>query len=145
VLDVRLDRLRRWSRPGLLCIGDAAHAMSPVAGVGINLAVQDAVATVNRLARPLLAGQDVDRLLPGVQRRRVPPTVATQALQRAAHAKLLQPVTSAAPGSRPPVPRLLRVVGRAPRLQRLTGRLVAVGLRPERPASPVAAPTAPRA
>jgi 2-polyprenyl-6-methoxyphenol hydroxylase-like FAD-dependent oxidoreductase len=140
LLDVRLDRLRRWSRPGLLCIGDAAHAMSPVAGVGINLAVQDAVATVNRVAAPLRAGRDVDGLLAGVQRRRLPPTVVTQTLQRQAHARLLGPVTSARAGTAAPVPGVLRVVGRTPWLQRRLGRLVAIGLRPELPTSPVVAP-----
>ncbi len=140
LLDVRLDRLRRWSRPGLLCIGDAAHAMSPVAGVGINLAVQDAVATANRVAAPLRAGRDVDGLLAGVQRRRLPPTVVTQALQRQAHARLLGPVTSARAGTAAPVPGVLRVVGRTPWLQRRAGRLVAIGLRPELPTSPVVAP-----
>jgi 2-polyprenyl-6-methoxyphenol hydroxylase-like FAD-dependent oxidoreductase len=140
LLDVRLDRLRRWWRPGLLCIGDAAHAMSPVAGVGINLAVQDAVATANRLAAPLAGGAshaDLDRRLAGVQRRRLPPTVVTQGLQQVAHARLLQPATTAREGTAVPVPRALRLVGRTPALQRLAGRLVAVGLRPERPESPV--------
>ena len=143
LLDVRLDRLQRWSRPGLLCIGDAAHAMSPVAGVGINLAVQDAVATVNRVAAPLRAGRDardVDRLLPGVQRRRRLPTVVTQALQRQAHARLLAPVTSAEAGTAAPVSGALRVVGRTPWLQRRLGRLVAIGLRPEVPSSPMVSP-----
>jgi 2-polyprenyl-6-methoxyphenol hydroxylase-like FAD-dependent oxidoreductase len=141
LLDVRLDRLRRWWRPGLLCIGDAAHAMSPVAGVGINLAVQDAVAAANRLAVPLRDGRDVDPLLAGVQRRRLPPAAVTQALQRAAHARLLRPVTTAPAGAPAPVPRALRLVGRTPALQRLAGRLVAIGLRPELPSTPVVAPS----
>ncbi|MEV7174897.1 FAD-dependent oxidoreductase [Streptomyces sp. NPDC093224] len=92
LLDVRLDRLRRWHRPGLLCIGDAAHAMSPVFGIGINLAVQDAVAAARYLVGPLREGTvglyDVRR----VQRRRMPTTVATQGLQRLAHARVIEPL-----------------------------------------------------
>ncbi|WP_260613588.1 FAD-dependent oxidoreductase [Streptomyces sp. WAC07061] len=92
LLDVRLDRLRRWHRPGLLCIGDAAHAMSPVFGIGINLAVQDAVAAARHLVRPLRAGtvglHDVRR----VQLRRWPTTVLTQGLQRLAHAQVIEPL-----------------------------------------------------
>lgn len=92
LLDVRLDRLRRWHRPGLLCIGDAAHAMSPVFGIGINLAVQDAVAAARHLVRPLLEGtvglHDVRR----VQLRRMPTTVATQGMQRLAHAQVIEPL-----------------------------------------------------
>ena len=103
LLDVRLDRLRRWWRPGLLCLGDAAHAMSPVAGVGINLAVQDAVAAANRLAGPLAEGRDpaaLDRLLAGVQRLRLPVTAVTQGMQQLVHARLLRPVSTAAAGHR---------------------------------------------
>ncbi|MGN7191595.1 FAD-dependent oxidoreductase [Curtobacterium sp. MCBA15_004] len=88
VLDVRLDRLRRWWRPGLLCIGDAAHAMSPAGGVGINLAAQDAVATATALVPALrrgLRGRALDPVLRAVQRRRTPPTVAVQAAQRLLH------------------------------------------------------------
>src|SRR5699024_10768702 len=95
-LDVRMDRLRRWHAPGVLCIGDAAHAMSPVGGVGINLAVQDALAAARLLARPLargaLARSKGKRFLARVQRRRTLPTVATQALQRIIHARNLAPV-----------------------------------------------------
>jgi 2-polyprenyl-6-methoxyphenol hydroxylase-like FAD-dependent oxidoreductase len=114
--------------------------MSPVAGVGINLAVQDAVATANRLALPLLGRRDVDPLLAGVQRRRTLPTAVTQAVQQVAHARLLAPVTAAREGTSAPVPRVLRVVGRTPPLQRLLGRGVAIGLRPELPESPVVSP-----
>src|SRR5438309_5434188 len=81
LLTVRVDRLRRWYRPGLLCIGDAAHAMSPVGGVGINLAIQDAVAAANRLAAPLRAGAASDNDLAAVQSRRMLPTRATQGAQ----------------------------------------------------------------
>ncbi|MFI9604672.1 FAD-dependent oxidoreductase [Streptomyces sp. NPDC052043] len=92
LLDVRLDRLRRWHRPGLLCIGDAAHAMSPVFGIGINLAVEDAVAAARYLVGPLRRGTVGLRDVRAVQRRRRPTTVVTQALQRAAHAGFIGPV-----------------------------------------------------
>ncbi|MFF4792718.1 FAD-dependent oxidoreductase [Streptomyces sp. NPDC001276] len=92
LLDVRLDRLRRWHRPGLLCIGDAAHAMSPVFGIGINLAVEDAVAAARHLVGPLRRGTVGLRDVRAVQRRRRPTTVVTQALQRAAHAGFIAPV-----------------------------------------------------
>src|SRR5699024_6000980 len=95
-LDVRMDRLRRWHAPGVLCIGDAAHAMSPVGGMGINLAVQDALAAARLLARPLargaLARSKGGRFLARVQRRRTFPTVVLQALQRFMHARILAPV-----------------------------------------------------
>src|SRR5580692_9468287 len=91
LLTVRVDRLRRWYRPGLVCIGDAAHAMSPVGGVGINLAIQDAVATANILARPLLSGSVTDAHLREVQRRRTFPTRMTQAFQVLAHKRVLRP------------------------------------------------------
>ncbi|MEU8587272.1 FAD-dependent oxidoreductase [Streptomyces sp. NPDC048664] len=91
-LDVRLDRLRRWHRPGLLCIGDAAHAMSPVFGIGINLAVEDAVAGARYLVEPLRRGAVGLRDVRRVQRRRWPTTAATQGLQRLAHARLIAPV-----------------------------------------------------
>src|SRR6185295_5077487 len=84
LLSVKLDRLTRWHRPGLLAIGDAAHAMSPIGGIGINLAIQDAVATANILAGPLVRGEDVDPLLDRVQQRRLFPTRMIQAGQKAA-------------------------------------------------------------
>ncbi|MFD3456134.1 FAD-dependent oxidoreductase [Streptomyces sp. NPDC058691] len=92
LLDVRLERLRRWHRPGLLCIGDAAHAMSPVFGIGINLAVEDAVASARHLVEPLRRGSVGLRDMRNIQRRRRPTTAATQALQRAAHARVIAPV-----------------------------------------------------
>ncbi|MFI9052303.1 FAD-dependent oxidoreductase [Streptomyces sp. NPDC053427] len=92
LLDVRLDRLRRWHRPGLLCIGDAAHAMSPVFGIGINLAVEDAVAAARHLVGPLRAGAVGLRDVRGIQRRRWPTAALTQALQRFAHARVIAPV-----------------------------------------------------
>jgi 2-polyprenyl-6-methoxyphenol hydroxylase-like FAD-dependent oxidoreductase len=97
LLDVRLDRLRRWHRPGLLCIGDAAHAMSPVFGIGINLAVEDAVAAARHLVRPLRDGAVGLRDVRAVQRRRWPTTAATQALQRLAHARVIEPLLTGRP------------------------------------------------
>ncbi|MFG2562570.1 FAD-dependent oxidoreductase [Streptomyces sp. NPDC048496] len=97
MLDVRLDRLRRWHRPGLLCIGDAAHAMSPVFGIGINLAVEDAVATARYLVEPLRRGAVGLGDVRAVQRRRWPTTAATQALQRFAHARVIAPVLAGRP------------------------------------------------
>ncbi|WP_381354746.1 FAD-dependent oxidoreductase [Streptomyces cinereospinus] len=93
LLDVRLDRLRRWHRPGLLCIGDAAHAMSPVFGIGINLAVQDAVAAARHLVGPLTGGAaGLPAAVRRVQRRRWPTTALTQRLQRIAHRRVIDPV-----------------------------------------------------
>jgi 2-polyprenyl-6-methoxyphenol hydroxylase-like FAD-dependent oxidoreductase len=100
-LDVHVDRLRRWHVDGLLCIGDAAHAMSPVGGVGINLAVQDAVAAATRLAGPLRRGTVTQADLAAVRRRRVLPTVATQALQRLLHHGLVAPIIEGGEGGRP--------------------------------------------
>ncbi|MEU5592979.1 FAD-dependent oxidoreductase [Streptomyces sp. NPDC020298] len=97
LLDVRLDRLRRWHRPGLLCIGDAAHAMSPVFGIGINLAVEDAVAAARHLVEPLRQERVGLRDVRGVQRRRRPTTVVTQTLQRVAHARVIAPVLQGQP------------------------------------------------
>jgi len=126
VLEVRVDRLRRWHRPGLLCIGDAAHAMSPVGGVGINLAVQDAVAAANLLVRPLRTGTLSERDLTRVQRRRALPTAVTQAGQRAIHRRIVAPLLD---GGAPPTP--VRVLERFPALQAIPAYLLAIGIRPE--------------
>jgi 2-polyprenyl-6-methoxyphenol hydroxylase-like FAD-dependent oxidoreductase len=136
LLEVSLDRLRRWSSPGLLCIGDAAHAMSPVGGVGINLAIQDAVAAGRALAGPLRAGDDaaVAAAAASVQRRRTVPTVVTQTLQDLAHRKVLAPLLSAenAPGQQDTeIPLAVRLVDRFPVLQWVPARLVGVGALPE--------------
>jgi 2-polyprenyl-6-methoxyphenol hydroxylase-like FAD-dependent oxidoreductase len=126
VLEVKVDRLRRWHRPGLLCIGDAAHAMSPVGGVGINLAVQDAVAAANLLVRPLRTGTLSERDLARVQRRRALPTAVTQAGQRAIHRRIVGPLLD---GGAAPAP--VRVLQRFPALQAIPAYLLAIGIRPE--------------
>ena len=102
LLTVALDRLTRWHRPGLLAIGDAAHAMSPVGGVGINLAVQDAVAAANILAGPLARGEDVDRLLARVQARRMLPTRLIQGMQRAIQTRIIGRLLARRPGAEQP-------------------------------------------
>ncbi|MFD3683512.1 FAD-dependent oxidoreductase [Nocardiopsis sp. NPDC058631] len=128
-LDVRVDRLRRWHADGLLCIGDAAHAMSPVGGVGINLAVQDAVAAATLLARPLLDGTVTSRGLAAVRRRRLLPTAGVQLLQRLMHRGMVEPIIQ---GRRqgPPAP-VLALLTRVPRMAYVPARLIGVGLRPE--------------
>ncbi|MEU8033400.1 FAD-dependent oxidoreductase [Streptomyces sp. NPDC049099] len=135
LLDVRLDRLRRWHRPGLLCIGDAAHAMSPVFGIGINLAVQDAVAAARCLAEPLRRGTVGLRDVHRVQRRRRPTTVATQALQRTAHARFIAPVLQGRPplGSADRARRVARLIAESRWLRRLPAYFVAYGALRERP------------
>ena len=128
LLSVQVNRLKRWHLPGLLCIGDAAHAMSPAGGVGINLAIQDAVAAANLLALPLREGRVTERLLAQVQRRRLFPTRVTQRLQVNAH-KGMQYVFNNPGPLKAPWP--MKVALRAPGLQRAVGRLVGVGVRPE--------------
>lgn len=128
-LDVKVNRLRRWHSDGLLCIGDAAHAMSPMGGVGINLAVQDAVAAATRLADPLRRHRVTDRYLEAVRRRRVFPTVVTQLVQRVLHRGLLGPLLR---GEDPAPPRaLFRVFERLPWLSILPAYFVGVGVLPE--------------
>jgi 2-polyprenyl-6-methoxyphenol hydroxylase-like FAD-dependent oxidoreductase len=129
ILDVRLDRLRRWYTRGLLCIGDAAHAMSPTGGVGVNLAVQDGVAAATLLAAPLREHRMTDRRLADVERRRRFPTVATQALQRVLHVPLGRMLRS---GTSIRVPSAARVLFRlAPWLAVVPAFLIGVGVRPE--------------
>ena len=137
LLSVALDRLTRWHRPGLLAIGDAAHAMSPIGGVGINLAIQDAVAAANILAAPMAAGKEVDSLLERVQRRRMLPTRIVQAMQRTAQNRLIDRIVLRnVPITRPP--RLVRLMQRFPILQRIPARLIGLGFRPEHVRSPEA-------
>lgn len=130
LLTVAVDHLREWSRAGLLCIGDSAHAMSPLGGVGINLAIQDAVAAANILARPLLRGRVSENLLRRVQRRRTFPTRMTQAIQVFMHKHFLGPAME----GRDPIRRLplpLRLLVRFPWLRRIPARVVGLGFLPE--------------
>ncbi|MER7690298.1 FAD-dependent oxidoreductase [Streptomyces sp. NPDC097610] len=134
MLDVRLDRLRRWYRPGLLCIGDAAHAMSPVFGIGINLAVEDAVAAARYLVEPLRRGAVGLRDVRGVQRRRWPTTAATQALQRFAHARVITPVLlGRPPGKARWAERMSELLTTAPWLKRVPAYFIGYGAMRERP------------
>lgn len=137
LLSVALDRLDRWHRPGLLAIGDAAHAMSPIGGIGINLAIQDAVAAANLLAKPLGEGADPDPLLARVQARRLWPTRVIQAGQKLAQDRVIGPLLAQpAPLTRPPWP--LRLLNRFPLLRRIPGRIIGLGVRRERVRSPQA-------
>lgn len=136
LLTVRIDRLERWHRPGLLAIGDAAHAMSPVGGIGINLAIQDAVAAANVLARPLRTCPNVDDLLHKVEGRRGLPTRITQRGQMLAQKRIIGAVLRPdAAFTRPPWP--VRLLSRFALLRRIPGRLIGLGFRRERVKSPV--------
>lgn len=140
-LSVRVDRLDRWWRPGLLCIGDAAHAMSPIGGVGINLAIQDAVAAANVLAGPLsdprVTTDQLSPLLARVQRRRMFPTRVTQAAQVAVQDRVVRPVLAGATPTMS-VPWSIRLLDRFPVLRVVPAYLVGVGVRPEHVRSPSA-------
>jgi 2-polyprenyl-6-methoxyphenol hydroxylase-like FAD-dependent oxidoreductase len=142
LLTVTVDRLDQWWRPGLLLIGDAAHAMSPIGGVGINLAVQDAVAAANLLAPALLArgdDGDLDRLLPKLQARRMRPAQLTQAVQKLVQDTVIAPLLSDdAKLDKPPL--AVRLLDRMPLLRGLPARLVGLGFRPEHVRSPDAHP-----
>jgi 2-polyprenyl-6-methoxyphenol hydroxylase-like FAD-dependent oxidoreductase len=138
LLTVKVDRLRQWYRPGLLCIGDAAHAMSPIGGVGINLAIQDAVAAANLLAPALRKsrgdtphpepGEVPVRVLARVQRRRELPTRLTQSAQLGIQNGLIRPTLA---GQAPSVPLLARVLEAVPPLRRVSARMLGLGVRPE--------------
>jgi 2-polyprenyl-6-methoxyphenol hydroxylase-like FAD-dependent oxidoreductase len=129
LLSVTVDRLQKWWRPGLLCIGDAAHAMSPIGGVGINMAVQDAVAAANRLAAPLKTGKVTDDDLRAVQERRTLPVRFTQWLQLTIQKRLISRVLASQRRPKPPL--LLKLFGVFPFLRRIPARLLAIGIRPE--------------
>jgi len=129
LLSVRVDRLRRWWRPGLLCIGDSAHAMSPIGGVGINLAIQDAVAAANILAGPWKAGGIADKDLEAVQERRMFPAKATQAFQVFVHKRVLERVLGRDKPLSPPWP--VRLLDRWALLRRIPARFLGLGVRPE--------------
>ena len=136
LLTVQVNRMTRWYRSGLLCIGDAAHAMSPVAGVGINLAVQDAVAAANVLAAPLRERRVTLDDLQRVQKRREWPTRVTQRIQLAIQTRVIRSVLSATAPLKPPL--VARLLGRFPRLRRIPGRLIGMGVRPEHVHAPIA-------
>lgn len=128
-LDVQLNRLKRWWAPGLLCIGDAAHAMSPVGGVGINVAVQDAVGTATLLAEPLLRGEVTEGDLAAVQRRRLPAAALIQGAQRLLHRRLMGPILGGQ--SADPPAAMVKLMRRLPWLAVIPAYVVGVGIRPE--------------
>ena len=136
LLTVELDRLTCWHRPGLLAIGDAAHAMSPMGGIGINLAIQDAVATANILAEPLAKGQAIDCLLATVQAKRMLPTRLVQRGQKLAQDAIVGRVLGGAPITDAPWP--VKLLDRYPLLRRIPGRLIGLGVGRERVTSPQA-------
>ncbi|MCU4181872.1 FAD-dependent oxidoreductase [Bosea sp. BH3] len=132
LLTVAVDRLETWWRPGLLCIGDAAHAMSPIGGVGVNLAVQDAVAAANLLAAPLREKRLSNSDLAAVQARREFPTKATQRMQVIAQNRIISPLLARSESDAPLGPPLLvRLFNWFPLLRRIPARLVGMGVRPE--------------
>jgi len=142
LLTVKVDRLTRWYRPGLLCIGDAAHAMSPIGGVGINLAVQDAVAAANLLAGPLAAGSPPPADLERVQRRRMLATRVIQRMQIIVQNRILARVIGRRGAPQPMRPAwVVTWFDRSPLLRRLPARLLGLGIRPEHVRSPAVAPT----
>src|SRR5262249_41409308 len=129
LLTVRVDHLRQWYREGLLCIGDSAHAMSPVGGVGINLAIQDAVATANLLAPKLRDHSLTVADLKAVQHRRERPAVLTQKVQVFLHKHFLEQVFSSK--EPPDAPWLARLTQALPALRRIPARMIGLGFRPE--------------
>jgi 2-polyprenyl-6-methoxyphenol hydroxylase-like FAD-dependent oxidoreductase len=129
LLSVAVDRLQKWWRPGLLCIGDAAHAMSPIGGVGINMAVQDAVAAANRLAAPLKAGTMTSDDLQAIQARRTLPVRFTQWLQLTIQKRLISHLLASQQRPKPPL--LFKLLEIFPVLRRVPARLLAIGIRPE--------------
>lgn len=135
LLTVQVDRLRQWSKPGLLCIGDAAHAMSPVGGVGINLAIQDAVASANLLAQPLRDGRATDADLAKVQARRMWPTRLTQRAQLIVQNRVIKGVLNSKVPLSPPC--AVQLLARFPFLRRIPARMIGLGVRPEHVQTPV--------
>lgn len=135
LLTVQVDRLRQWYKPGLLCIGDAAHAMSPVGGVGINLAIQDAVAAANLLWRPLRDGRVTQGDLAKVQARRAWPTEVTQRVQLIVQKRVIRRVLASNVPLQPPS--ALRLLARFPFLRRIPARMIGLGVRPEHVQTPV--------
>jgi 2-polyprenyl-6-methoxyphenol hydroxylase-like FAD-dependent oxidoreductase len=135
LLTVQVDRLPQWYKPGLLCIGDAAHAMSPVGGVGINLAIQDAVATANLLAQPLRDGRTNEADLAKVQARRAWPTEMTQRVQLLVQNRVIRRVLNSNVPLQPPF--AIRLIARFPFLRRIPARMIGLGVRPEHVRTPV--------
>lgn len=135
LLTVQVDRLRQWYKSGLLCIGDAAHAMSPVGGVGINLAIQDAVAAANLLARPLRDGRVTEQDLAKVQARRAWPTEMTQRVQILVQNRVIRRVLTSTARPRPPF--AVRLIARFPVLRRIPARMIGLGVRPEHVETPL--------
>src|SRR5271155_2037573 len=138
LLSVTVDRLQKWWRPGLICIGDSAHAMSPIGGVGINMAVQDAVAAANRLAGPLRDGRATDEDLQAIQERRVPPVRFTQWMQLMIQRRIISRVLESQQRPKPPL--FFKAFSVFPALRRIPARLIGVGIRPEHVRTPEAAP-----
>jgi len=138
LLSVTVDRLRKWWRPGLICIGDSAHAMSPIGGVGINMAVQDAVAAANRLASPLRSGTVTDDDLQAIQERRVLPVRFTQRLQLTIQNRIISRVLESRQRPKPPL--FFKLFSIFPVLRRIPARLIGVGIRPEHVRTPEATP-----
>ena len=134
LLSVTVDRLRKWWRPGLICIGDAAHAMSPIGGVGINVAVQDAVAAANRLAGPLRGGVVRDEDLQAIEERRTLPVRFTQWLQLTIQRQIISRVLETERRPKPPL--FFQLFGVFPVLRRIPARLIGVGIRPEHVRTP---------
>jgi 2-polyprenyl-6-methoxyphenol hydroxylase-like FAD-dependent oxidoreductase len=136
LLSVAVDRLQRWWRPGLICIGDAAHAMSPIGGVGINMAVQDAVAAANRLAGPLRNGSVTTEDLHAIQERRTLPVRFTQWLQLTIQKRIISRVLGMESQQRPKPPLFFKLFNIFPVLRRIPARLLGVGIRPEHVRTP---------
>jgi 2-polyprenyl-6-methoxyphenol hydroxylase-like FAD-dependent oxidoreductase len=131
LLSVAVDRLQRWWRPGLICIGDAAHAMSPIGGVGINMAVQDAVAAANRLAAPLKSGTLTIEDLQAIQERRTLPVRFTQWFQLTIQKRIISRVLAMESQQRPKPPLFFKLFNILPVLRRIPARLLGMGIRPE--------------
>jgi 2-polyprenyl-6-methoxyphenol hydroxylase-like FAD-dependent oxidoreductase len=138
LLTVAVDRLKTWHRPGLLCIGDAAHAMSPVGGVGVNLAVQDAVAAANILAQPLKERRVTAEVLAAVEARRAFPMRVIQRMQVFVHNRVLTRVLTSKGRIAPPWP--VRLLNRFPLLRRLPAYIIGIGVRPEHIRTPASVP-----
>jgi 2-polyprenyl-6-methoxyphenol hydroxylase-like FAD-dependent oxidoreductase len=134
LLSVSVDRLQKWWRPRLICIGDAAHAMSPIGGVGINMAVQDAVAAANQLAAPLRTGKVADADLQAIQERRTLPVRFTQWLQLTIQRRIISRVLESQQRPKPPL--FFKLFGVFPALRRIPAWLLGVGIRPEHVRTP---------